>query len=264
MSQRNLLSSPGRPAPQASAIALYARKTAGFAERLAASAERLRLASAQHGAGLVQATSLGAEDMVITDLIARHRLPIHIATLHTGKLHAQTLALIPQIEARYGRKLEVFSPVEDSVIRFVRARGEAAMYEGLALRKECCAIRKLEPLGRMLAGRSGWITGLRREQSANRAAVPFDEPDTQGRVKFNALADWTWADVWHYIQTEDLPYNPLHDQFMPSIGCAPCTRAIAVGEDFRNGRWWWEDESAKECGLHKASSNEELKTEATA
>ncbi len=260
----SMLSPLGGPPPTASAIGLYARETAGFAERLASAIERLQAAAARHGAGLVQSTSLGAEDMVITDLIARHQLPIAIATLDTGKLHGETLALIPQIEARYGRKVEVFSPVHDSVIHFVRVRGEAAMYESLALRKECCGIRKLEPLSRMLSNRTGWITGLRREQSANRAVVPFDELDAQGRVKFNALADWSWADVWHYIKTFDVPFNALHDQFMPSIGCEPCTRAIAVGEDFRAGRWWWEDENAKECGLHKAQSNEELKTGATA
>jgi len=133
------------------------------------------------------------------------------------------------------------------------------MYESLALRKECCGIRKLEPLKRMLHGRTAWITGLRREQSANRAEVPFIEADGPDRVKLNALAAWSWADVWHYIQRFDVPFNALHDQFMPSIGCAPCTRAIAVGEDFRAGRWWWESEDAKECGLHKAHSNEELK-----
>ena len=128
------------------------------------------------------------------------------------------------------------------------------MYESLALRKECCGIRKLEPLGRMLAGRTAWITGLRREQSDNRADVPFTEPDAQGRQKINALAAWSWADVWHYLDTFNVPYNALHDQFMPSIGCAPCTRAISVGEEFRSGRWWWENDDAKECGLHKSHS----------
>ena len=124
------------------------------------------------------------------------------------------------------------------------------MYESIDLRKGCCGIRKLEPLSRMLAQRGAWVTGLRREQSNTRAVVPFSETDDKGRAKVNPLADWSWADVWHYIRTNDVPYNPLHDQFYPSIGCAPCTRAIAVGEDFRAGRWWWEDEKAKECGLH--------------
>jgi phosphoadenosine phosphosulfate reductase len=124
------------------------------------------------------------------------------------------------------------------------------MFESVDLRKACCALRKLEPLARMLQGRSAWITGLRREQSQNRAEVPAFEQDGNGRTKFNPLAEWTWGDVWHHIGANGVPYNPLHDQFFPSIGCEPCTRAIALGEDFRAGRWWWESESAKECGLH--------------
>jgi thioredoxin-dependent adenylylsulfate APS reductase len=197
----------------------------------------------------LQSTSLGVEDMVLTDLIARAGLPVAIATLDTGALHAETLALIPRIEQRYGLKVEVFAPRQESVVHFVKTHGDKAMYESLDLRKACCGIRKMEPLARMLAGRSAWITGLRREQSANRAEVPFQELDAEGRTKLNPLAAWSWADVWHYVEAFDVPYNPLHDEFMPSIGCAPCTRAIAVGEDFRAGRWWWE-ESNKECGLH--------------
>ena len=243
----------------APAIGLYARKTAGFDERLAKTIELLKQAVSDFGSGLIQSTSLGAEDMVITDLIACHALPVAIATLNTGKLHAETLALIPAIEDRYALKVEVFSPVQEAVIHFVKTNGEKAMYESLDLRKACCALRKLEPLSRMLNGKTAWITGLRREQSSNRADVPFSEDDGKGRVKLNVLAEWSWADVWHYIATNDVPFNALHDQFMPSIGCEPCTRAIAVGEDFRAGRWWWEDENAKECGLHAAHSNEELK-----
>ena len=233
----------------ASATALYARQTVGFEARLAASLEVLQRAVAEHGSGLLQSTSLGAEDMLITDLIARHRLPIALATLDTGLLHGETLALLDQTRVRYGLAIEVFSPASEQVIEFVRANGERAMYDSVELRKNCCGIRKLEPLSRMLAGRSAWITGLRREQSANRAEVPFVESDGQGRSKINPLAQWSWADVWHYIASFNVPHNALHDQFMPSIGCAPCTRAIAVGDDFRAGRWWWE-ESSKECGLH--------------
>lgn len=233
-----------------SAIALYARATAGFDERVAHAVAVLQSAATEHAGRIVQATSLGAEDMVITDLIARHALPIAVATLETGQLHAETVALIPRIEQRYGLAVEVFKPAQESVIHFVKTHGDKAMYESIDLRKQCCAIRKLEPLARMLAGASAWVTGLRREQSDTRAVVPFSEPDDKGRIKFNPLADWSWADVWHYIATHDVPFNPLHDEFMPSIGCAPCTRAIAVGEPFRAGRWWWEDEKAKECGLH--------------
>ena len=232
-----------------SAIALYARKTAGFDERLADTLAQLRSAADAHGEGLLQSTSLGAEDMVITDLISRTGLPIAIATLDTGALHAETLALIPRIHQHYGLAVEVYKPREEAVVHFVRTHGEKAMYESIDLRKACCGLRKLEPLSRMLNGRSAWITGLRREQSANRAEVPFQELDGEGRSKLNPLAAWSWADVWYYIQTFEVPHNPLHDQFMPSIGCAPCTREIAVGEDFRAGRWWWE-ESSKECGLH--------------
>ncbi|MDI4633850.1 phosphoadenylyl-sulfate reductase [Pelomonas sp. V22] len=260
MSETSSLSFLPGASSGSSAAALYARETAGFEARLAKSVELLRNAAAAYGPALIQSTSLGAEDMVITDLIARHGLAIDVATLDTGKLHAETLALIPQIESRVGLKVAVFKPAEEQVIHFVRTNGERAMYESLALRKACCGLRKLEPLSRMLAGRTAWITGLRREQSSNRAEVPFSEPDGQGRIKLNVLAEWSWADVWHYIEKNDVPYNALHDKFMPSIGCEPCTRAIAVGEDFRAGRWWWEDENAKECGLHKARSNEDLKT----
>jgi phosphoadenosine phosphosulfate reductase len=233
-----------------SAIDLYARATEGFDARVAHAVAVLHSAAAEHAGRIVQATSLGAEDMVVTDLIARHHLGIAIGTLQTGALHAETLALIPRIEQHYGLKVEVYEPAAESVVHFVRNHGERAMYESIELRKACCGIRKLEPLSRMLAHRSAWITGLRREQSNTRAIVPFSDTDDQGRTKINPLADWSWADVWQYIQLHDVPYNALHDQFFPSIGCAPCTRAIAVGEDFRAGRWWWEDEKAKECGLH--------------
>jgi phosphoadenosine phosphosulfate reductase len=233
-----------------SATALYARETAGFEARVPHALAVLQRAAAEHPLRIVQATSLGAEDMVITDLIARHKLGIAIGTLQTGMLHAETVGLISQIESRYALEVEVFEPVQESVVHFVRNHGERAMYDSIELRKGCCAIRKLEPLSRMLKDRSAWVTGMRREQSANRGTVEFTEQDDKGRTKFNPLADWSWADVWHYIAANDVPYNPLHDQFYPSIGCAPCTRAIAVGEDFRAGRWWWEDEGAKECGLH--------------
>jgi phosphoadenosine phosphosulfate reductase len=233
-----------------SAIELHARATDGFELRVDNALTVLLEAAKAHAGRVVQATSLGAEDMVITDLIARHGVPIALATLDTGKLHAETLALIPRIEHRYDLKVEIFRPAETSVIHFVKQHGERAMFESVELRKACCGVRKLEPLGRMLEGRSAWVTGLRREQSEHRAVVPFSETEANGRVKFNPLADWSWADVWQYIATREVPYNPLHDRFFPSIGCEPCTRAIALGEDFRAGRWWWEQEGAKECGLH--------------
>lgn len=239
-----------------SAITLYAQATPGFDSRVARALAALQAAAAAHPGQIVQASSLGAEDMVVTDLIARHRLDIRVATLDTGALHAETLALMPRIAERYGITVAAFEPAADSVLSFVRDHGDKAMYESLALRKQCCALRKLEPLARLLGGANAWVTGLRREQSGGRGGVPFEEIDDAGRTKLNPLADWTWSDVWHYIRSFDVPYNPLHDQFMPSIGCAPCTRAIAVGEDFRAGRWWWEADTGKECGLHVKPSTD--------
>jgi len=239
------------------AIALYARKTARFDALVESATRVLREAARDHAGTIVQGTSLGVEDMVITDLIARAQLPIALGTLETGMLHEQTVALIPRIKDRYGIDVEVYKPQTDAVIHFVKTHGDRAMYESIDLRKACCGIRKIEPLGRMMEGRTAWITGLRREQSDNRAEVPFTELDAQGRTKVAPLADWSWADVWHYVQLHDVPYNPLHDEFMPSIGCAPCTRAIAVGEPFRAGRWWWEDAGAKECGLHTSQGEDD-------
>ena len=232
------------------AIDLYARTTPGFEARVAHAVAVLRKAAAEHPGRIVQATSLGVEGMVLTDMIARNQLRIAIGTLDTGALHAETLELISRIEERYAVELEVYKPVQESVVHFVKRHGERAMVQSVDLRKDCCAIRKLEPMARMVGNRSAWVTGLRREQSGTRSEVPFTETDDKGRVKVMPIADWSWADVWQYVAMYDVPYNPLHDQFYPSIGCAPCTRAIAVGEDFRAGRWWWEGEAEKECGLH--------------
>ncbi|MDE2276984.1 MAG: phosphoadenylyl-sulfate reductase [Burkholderiales bacterium] len=246
------------------AIGLYARAKPGFDERVEHALAVLQTAVAAHPARLVFTTSLGAEDMVIADLIARHQLPIALATLETGQLHAETLALIARTEAHYGLAIERWRPQPEQVIQFVARHGELAMRQSIELRKACCALRKLEPLARAMQGRTAWITGLRREQSGARAEVPFSEPDGQGRSKFSPLADWSQADVWHYIARHRVPYNPLHDAFYPSIGCEPCTRAVALGEDFRAGRWWWESEHAKECGLHAAPLASALRTHAQA
>lgn len=264
------------------AIARYARATAGFEQRLAQTVLRLQQAALAHPGAIVLATSLGAEDMVLTDLIARHRIPIALATLDTGRLHPQTLALIPAIEARYGLAVERWQPAAAQALQFVRTHGELAMRQSIELRKACCALRKLEPLSRLLAGRTAWVTGLRREQSGARAEVPFEEHDRTGgsggdtgshgvdgsadhpaRTKFNPLADWSQHDVWHHIAMQSVPYNALHDAFFPSIGCEPCTRAVALGEDVRAGRWWWEHEDAKECGLHVAPTGTPAATGAT-
>lgn len=231
-----------------SAIDLYNKPSADFDAKVANSIALLQRAAAQYPA-LTQASSLGAEDIVVTHLIHLAGISSGVFVLDTGKLHAETLALIGLIEKRYTRSVEVYRPKNESVIKFVRHHGEKAMYDSIELRKSCCDIRKMEPLARALAGKDGWITGLRREQSNARAEVA-DIVQEPGRVKISPIVEWTWGDVWHFIAQHQLDYNALHDQFFPSIGCEPCTRAISVGEDFRAGRWWWEQESAKECGLH--------------
>lgn len=233
-----------------SAIDLYARRTAGFDERLAHTLVLLQQTAERHSGRTVFTTSLGAEDMVLTDLIASHGLPIALATLQTGQLHAETLALLARVELHYGLAIEQWAPPAEQVLHFTVRHGELPMRRSIALRKACCALRKLEPMARLLAGRSAWITGLRREQSPARAEVPFKELDAEGREKYYPLADWSEADVWQYVATHAVPYNELHDRFYPSIGCAPCTRAVALGEDPRAGRWWWEQDGPKECGLH--------------
>jgi phosphoadenosine phosphosulfate reductase len=232
------------------AVQLHARKTRGFDARVAHATALLREAAEDHAGRIVQATSLGVEGMVLTDLIARHGLPIEVATLDTGKLHRETLALISCIRQRYGLQVAVFHPRQEAVVRFVGHHGSDAMFRSVDLRKSCCEVRKIEPMQRLLLGRSAWVTGLRREQSETRACVPFFEHDAEGREKFYPLADWSEADVWHYVATHDVPYNELHDEFFVSVGCEPCTRAVALGEDARAGRWWWEQDGPKECGLH--------------
>jgi len=232
------------------AIELYARAQPGYADRVASAVGVLKAAAATHPGRVVLTTSLGVEDMVLADLIARHDLPIALATLETGRLHAQTGALIPRLEQRYGLHVERWRPQAEQALQFVRDHGELAMRQSIDLRKACCALRKLAPLARLLEGRTAWVTGLRREQSGARAEIPFESTDENGRTKYSPLADWSQADVWHHVASHGVPYNPLHDAHFPSIGCEPCTRAVAVGEDIRAGRWWWENEDAKECGLH--------------
>lgn len=239
-----------------SAIDLHARASATFVQKLAQTQALLHQAAHDYAAPqtgaqprVTLACSLGAEDMVLAHLINTLQLDIGIFVLETGQLHTETLALLKRLQATSRAQVSVFKPIEQATIDFVAREGKDAMYKSIALRKACCGIRKMEPLKRALAGKDAWITGLRREQSDARAEVPLIDR-TEARVKFNPLADWTWGDVWFYIAENQVDYNPLHDQFYPSIGCAPCTRAISLGEDFRAGRWWWEDEAAKECGLH--------------
>ncbi|BCO28507.1 thioredoxin-dependent 5'-adenylylsulfate reductase [Rhodoferax lithotrophicus] len=243
-----------------SAIDLHARASATFAQKLAETQAVLTQAAQDYapltpGAAprITLACSLGAEDMVLVHLVNSLQLNIGIFVLETGQLHPETLTLLERLKASSRAPVDVFTPVNEAVVQFVSREGKDAMYKSIALRKACCQIRKMEPLSRALAGKEAWITGLRREQSGARAEVPLIDR-SEPRVKLNPLADWTWGDVWHYIANNQVDYNPLHDQFYPSIGCAPCTRAISLGEDFRAGRWWWEDEAAKECGLHVKSS----------
>lgn len=199
----------------------------------------------------VFANSLGAEDMVITDLIVKHKLPITVFSLDTGRLPIETYDLMGKVQEHYGLKLKVYYPQHEPLENFVRGEGINAFYNSVELRKACCHIRKVEPLQRALADNKAWITGMRSQQSATRDGLPIEQFDEgNGLMKFNPLSEWKERDVWAYIRIHDVPYNKLHDQFYPSIGCAPCTRATSPGEDIRAGRWWWENPETKECGLH--------------
>jgi phosphoadenosine phosphosulfate reductase len=199
----------------------------------------------------VFASSLAAEDMALTDLILRAQLPIKIFTLETGRLHQETVGMIAKVREVYGYDIEAYRPETAAVDAYVAQNGLNAFYDSVEMRKECCRIRKVEPLNRALAGNKAWITGQRRSQSTTRAELAVQEDDAaHGMAKFNPLADWSEEDVWNYIRANRVPYNPLHDRGYPSIGCEPCTRAIQPGEDVRAGRWWWENPESKECGLH--------------
>ena len=197
------------------------------------------------------ANSLGAEDMVLTDLIVKAGLPIEIFSLDTGRLPPETYDLMAAVNTKYSLKLKIYFPQPEEVESYVRNHGINAFYDSVTLRKACCHARKVEPLKRALAGKRAWITGLRAQQAATRDGLPFQEYDEgNGLEKFNPLADWSEKEVWTYIKQNTVPYNALHDKFYPSIGCAPCTRAISPGEEIRSGRWWWESPESKECGLH--------------
>ncbi|MGY6558876.1 MAG: phosphoadenylyl-sulfate reductase [Nitritalea sp.] len=200
--------------------------------------------------GITFSSSLGKEDQVITHLIAENQLPISIFSLDTGRLFPETLDLLARTSSRYNLTLEVIYPPQEPLERWVRTNGINGFYESIEKRKGCCALRKVEGLKRGLAGKQVWITGLRAEQSENRASMPLLEWDPKFHLyKYNPLLHWSAEEIDSFIKAEGIPYNPLHDQGYPSIGCAPCTRAVQPGEDSRAGRWWWEN-SKKECGLH--------------
>lgn len=213
--------------------------------------EALQWAAEKFKGRVVFATSLGAEDQVITDLIARNRIDIPIATLDTGRLFPEAYDLIAETEKRYNLKVKVYAPPQDELEAFVNAHGVNAFRESLELRHECCRIRKLHALKRLLAGNELWICGLRASQSVTRNDLSILEDDTgNGLLKLSPLIDWSEAKVWEFIKFWDVPYNPLHDKGFPSIGCAGCTRAVKRTEDVRAGRWWWEAPEHRECGLH--------------
>ncbi len=200
---------------------------------------------------VIFSTSLGFEDQVITDLILANDLPIQIFTLDTGRMFAETYAVWKKTNDRYATTIEAYFPNGEKVESLTTAKGPYSMYDSVEDRKACCAIRKLEPLKRALAGQQVWITGIRAEQSPNRQTMTQLEWDqAHGLFKFHPLMNWTFEEVRAYVRTNNLPYNPLHDRGFVSIGCQPCTRAVGPGEDFRAGRWWWEDNTKKECGLH--------------
>lgn len=218
--------------------------------KVAALVHELRCA-VNHFAPVVFASSMGAEDMVLMDIIYRRNIDIEVFTIDTGRLPAETYTLMAAAASHYGRSNAIYLPQAESVEAFVSAHGINGFFDSIDARKACCHARKVEPLRRALAGKRAWVTGLRASQSSTREAVvqsAFD--DTNGLQKINPLAMWSDAEVWAYIHANAVPYNALHDQGFPSIGCAPCTRAIQPGEDIRAGRWWWENPETKECGLH--------------
>ena len=202
--------------------------------------------------GLGFASSFGAEDVVLIDWIARLKLPIRIFTLDTGRLPEETYEVIDAVRKRYGVAVESFFPERSAVEKLEREKGMYSFRESVENRKECCRIRKVEPLGRALKGLAAWITGQRREQAVTRTRLAKVEWDAAhgGKVKLNPLADWSTDQVWEHIRKFKVPVNKLHAAGYPSIGCAHCTRAVRPGEDIRSGRWWWERPEHKECGLH--------------
>ncbi len=219
--------------------------TAGSASEL------LRGLAITYGRRLALASSLGAEDQVLTDMLLKIMPDARIFILDTGRLPQETYATITATMRRYNCRYEIYCPDTKALEMMASEHGPDWFYESVAGRKQCCQVRKVQPLQRVLGTLDLWITGLRRQQSPTRAAIDVIEWDeTNQLLKANPLADWSTEAVWQYIREHQVPYNPLHDQNYASIGCAPCTRAIAPGEDLRAGRWWWEEPAHKECGLH--------------
>jgi phosphoadenosine phosphosulfate reductase len=215
--------------------------------------EALTLLAETFPGKVIFSTSFGWEDQVITHMIFTHKLPVKVFTLETGRLFPETYYVWNRTMEIYGQPISAYYPNTQAVEQMVSTKGPSSFYESVDNRKECCAIRKIEPLKRALAGNYIWITGIRSEQSANRTDMENIEWDESNNLtKFHPIFHWTLDDIKVYIKQYNIPYNPLHDRGFPSIGCSPCTRAVAEGEDFRSGRWWWEDQTKKECGLHSA------------
>ena len=204
------------------------------------------------------ACSFGLEDVTLIDMVSRLDKAPRIFFLDTGRLHQETYDVLDLIRARYGLEIEVYFPDREVVETLVRVKGANLFYQSVENRHECCGVRKLKPLGRAIQGVSAWITGIRKAQAVTRTSMAKVELDTgHGNIaKINPLADWTEQQVRDYVKQNQVPYNRLHDQGFPSIGCAPCTRAIKPGEDLRAGRWWWENPESKECGLHAAQGTQ--------
>lgn len=217
--------------------------------------ESLSYLATQFPGQITFSTSFGIEDQAITHFIFQNKLPIRVFTLDTGRLFPETYSTWSRTVEQYGQPIEVFYPNATDIELFVTQRGPNSFYESVENRKSCCHIRKVEPLNRALQGQSIWITGIRAEQSNNRHDMSNLEWDGAHRlIKFHPIFDWSFEEVRQFVYKNGIPYNPLHDRGFVSIGCAPCTRAIREGEDFRAGRWWWEDASKKECGLHEVES----------
>lgn len=213
--------------------------------------EGLRLLSAEYEGTIAFSSSLGFEDQLITHYIYDNNLPVRVFTLDTGRLFNESYTLLHKTNQRYGKQIEVYFPKHEAVEQLLNKKGPMSFYNSIEDRKECCYIRKVEPLNRALQGVKIWVTGIRADQSGARQNLQLLEWDEQHQlIKYNPLLNWTIAEVREAIREHNIPYNPLHDKGFVSIGCAPCTRAIQEGEDFRAGRWWWEDNSKKECGLH--------------
>ncbi|PID68653.1 MAG: phosphoadenylyl-sulfate reductase [Flavobacteriia bacterium] len=213
--------------------------------------DRLKYIAREFPGKVIFTTSFGIEDQVITDMIFKHDIPVKVVTLDTGRLFEETYKVYYNTLNAYRKPIQVFYPNTAVVEQMVSEKGPYSFYESIENRKQCCNIRKVEPLQRALNGMDCWVTGIRAEQSSGRTDMSMIEDDEgYGLLKFNPLLDWTLDDVMNYLKQHHVPYNSLHDKGFVSIGCAPCTRAIKPGDDFRAGRWWWENNSGKECGLH--------------